>query len=162
MPLAPRFIFLQIPYPNTVILASFIATQAILLLRPVLLLIVNSALIPLLRPILLFIVNGALMPLLRPILLFIVNSALMPLLRLILLFIVNSTLIPLLRPILLFIVNGALMPLYCYKITSLQYFLLLSTSMPILICLKYSLLPIYLWNGVLPSNIHLFISIWTT
>ena len=42
---------------------------------------------PLLRPILLFIVNGALIPLLKPILLFIVNSALIPLLRPILLLI---------------------------------------------------------------------------
>ena len=83
-------------------------------------------------------------PLLRPILLFIVNSTLIPLLRPILLFIVNGALIPLLRPILLFIVNGVLMPLYCYKITSLQYLLPLNISIPILICLKYSLLLIYL------------------
>ena len=44
------------------------------MLRPILLFIVNSALISLLRPILLFMVNGALIPLLRPILLFIINS----------------------------------------------------------------------------------------
>ena len=100
------------PYLNIVTLASFITTQAIFLLRPILLLIVNGAFIPLPRPILFFIVN--------------------------------STLIPLLRPILLFIVNGVLIPLYYYKITSLQYLLPLSTSMPILIYLKYLLLLIYL------------------
>jgi hypothetical protein len=111
-PLAPRFISLQIPYLNIVTPAFFITAQATLLLRPILLFIVNGALMPLLRPILLFIVNGAL--------------------------------IFLLRPILLFIVNGVLMPPRCYKTTSLQYFLPLSTSIPILICLKYSLLPIYL------------------
>jgi hypothetical protein len=47
---------------------------------------------------------------------------------------------PLLRPILLLIVNSALIPLRYYKITSLQHLLPLSTSMPILICLKYLLL----------------------
>ena len=63
---------------NIVTPASSIAAQAILLLRPILLLIVNGALMPLLRPILLFIVNGVLMPLLRSILLFIVNGVLIP------------------------------------------------------------------------------------
>ena len=123
-----KFISLWMPYPNTVILTSSIATQATPLLRPILLFIINGALIPLLRPILLFIVNGALIPLLRPILLFIVNS----------------TLILLLKPILFFIVNSALIPLYYYKITSLQYLLPLSTFIPILIYSKYSLLLIYL------------------
>ena len=66
------------PYPNTVTPASFIAAQATFLLRPILLFIVNGALISLLRPILLFIVNGALIPPLKPILLFIVNGVFIP------------------------------------------------------------------------------------
>ena len=61
--LAPRSISLRMPYPNIVTPASFIAAQAIPPLRPILLLMINGALMPLLRPILLLIVNGVLMPL---------------------------------------------------------------------------------------------------
>ena len=100
------------PHPNTVTPASSIAAQATPPLRPVLLLVVNGALMPLPRPILLLVVNGALTPL------------------------------P--RPILLLVVNGVLMPPRCHKTTSLQYLLPLSTSMPTLMCLKYSLLPTHL------------------
>ena len=114
------------------------------------------------RPILLLIVNGALMPLLRPILLFIVNSALIPSPGK-----MCPTVIDKSQPIesmglglrdhtRIFdfgvrarsnsrkTLPGEGIPLHYYKITSLQYLLPLNTSMPILICLKYLLLLIYL------------------